>query len=458
MKVSVPNDFGNTSKKPVLPLVPEPVESIKKEDLTTVNLCSDPSDHNLTQVKFSFKGSIGDHEMPCAILEWRRNIDQALTGLDLTAGTTQCNMVKQFMQGSALSSFVSTAGVVLVNKKADASVHAKQARDAYPVVGDAGHNAANFALLRAAVTTANNRKPLDHLNEAYGPEVVKDSLNEVVKNLLPNKTLQRVKRYLRREVRKPLDMSVKQCIMHICRINTEEIARCLPAYNSTQCLTPNEIINILLFGTPKSWQRKMDRQGFDPLAKTVAEVVEFMERIKMSEDFDGDRKVAATTKKGNNKKKTHNKGSWGADGSKHCMLHGNNNTHDTSECKTLMVQAKKLKGNNSGNQKGKCSNKSWKNKAKDETDNSKKELAALIKKATQAIKQSKLNAVEPMKKRKVKWPSKEEEELCALDAELKDFNYKDLDKMDLKGESDEEKEDGELDISMLDEISDEVTV
>jgi len=30
--------------------------------------------------------------------------------------------------------------------------------------------------------------------------------------------------------------------------------------------------------------------------------------------------------------------------------------------------------------------------------------------------------------------------------------------MDLKGESDEEKEDGELDISMLDEISDEVTV
>jgi len=42
-------------------------------------------------------------------------------------------------------------------------------------------------------------------------------------------------------------------------------------------------------------------------------------------------------------------------------------------------------------------------------------------------------------------------------AELKDFNYEDLDKMDLKGESDEGKEDGELDISMSDEISDEVT-
>jgi len=62
-----------------------------------------------------------------------------------------------------------------------------------------------------------------------------------------------------------------------------------------------------------------------------------------------------------------------------------------------------------------------------------------------------------VKKRKVKWPS-EEEKLCALDAELNDSNYKDLNKMDLKGESDEEKEDGELDVSMLDEISDEVTV
>jgi len=177
----------------------------------------------------------------------------------------------------------------------------------------------------------------------------------------------------------------------------------------------------------------------------------------MSEDFDGNRKVAAVTKKGNNKTKAHNKGTSGADGSKHCMLHGNNNTNDTSECKTLMAQAKKLKGHNGANQKGKGDNKSWKKKAKDETNNLKKELATLIKKATEVLKQGKLNAIEPVKKRKVKWPSKEEE-LCALDAELKDFNYEDLDKMDLKGEFDEGKEDWELDVSMSDEISEEVTI
>jgi len=149
-------------------------------------------------------------------------------------------------------------------------VTAELARDNCPVATDAGQVTADFNVLRTAVVTAHTRDTLDHLNEAYGPQVVKDSLNKVVKNLLPNKTLQRVKQCLRCEARKPVDMGVKQCIMHVCRIDTKEIARCPPAFDDTQCLTPNEIIDILLFGTPKSWQRKMDRQGFDPLAKTVA--------------------------------------------------------------------------------------------------------------------------------------------------------------------------------------------
>jgi len=419
-------------------LVPEPIKSIKKEDLAAVNLCSHPSDHNSTQVKFSFKGLDGDHETPRKILEWRRNAERALTGLDLNAnGLSSYNMRKQFMRGSALSSFIAKAGAILVSRKADTIVACELARDNYPPATDAGHIAANFNVLRAAALTATTRDTLDYLNENCGPEVVKDSLNEVVKNLLPNKTLQRVKRHLRREARKPIDVGAKQHIMHVYRINTEEIARCPPAFDDTQCLTPDEIIDILLFGTPKSWQREMDRQGFDPLTSTVAQAVEFMERIEMSEDFDGNKKVAAVTKKGNNNKNKSNKGNSGADGSKCCMLHGNNNAHDTSECKTLMAQAKKLKGNNGANQKGKGGNKSWKNKAKDDTNDSKKELAALIEKATEVIKKSKLNAMEPVKKRKVKWPS-EEEELCALDAELKDFNCEDLDKMDLNGESEDE--------------------
>mgnify|MGYP007080237835 CR=1 FL=1 len=182
-----------------------------------------------------------------------------------------------------------------------------------------------------------------------------------------------------------------------------------------------------------------------------------MERIEMSEDFDGDKKTTKVVPGKGKKKSGFAKRNSDADGSKYYMLHGNNNAHNTSECKTLMAQAKKLKGNNGADKKGKGGNKSWKNKAKDKTDDSKKELAALIKKATEVIKKSELNAIEPVKKRKVNWPS-EEEELCALDAELKDFNYKDMDQMDLKGESEDEKEEGEMDLSASEEVSDEVSV
>jgi len=138
-----------------------------------------------------------------------------------------------------------------VDKKARAIVAAELARDNYPMATKARHVIADLTASCIAVTTATTCNTLDHLSEAYGPDVVKDSLNKVVKNLLPSKTLQRVKRYLRREAGKPLDMGVKQYIMHIYRINTKEIARCPPAFNNTQCLTPDEIIDILLFGTPR---------------------------------------------------------------------------------------------------------------------------------------------------------------------------------------------------------------
>ena len=134
----------------------------------------------------------------------------------------------------------------------------------------------------------------------------------------------------------------------------------------------------------------MDCQGLDPLASTPHEAATFMERIEMSEDFDSHKKTTKVMPGKGKKKSGYAKGNSDADGSKHCMLHGNNNTHDTSECKTLMAQAKKLKGNNGANQKGKGSNKSWKNKAKDNTNDSKKELAALIKKVTREEAQGKV--------------------------------------------------------------------
>jgi len=115
--------------------------------------------------------------------------------------------------------------------------------------------------LAAAQATAQDA----HLtNPGDGAFMVSTALNELMTGLLPNKVLQHIKRYLRREARKPYDMNVKSYYMNLMHINTEEIPR-LPLHCSeTQSLGEDEIVDILLCGTPKSWQREMDCQGFDP--------------------------------------------------------------------------------------------------------------------------------------------------------------------------------------------------
>ena len=87
------------------------------------------------------------------------------------------------------------------------------------------------------------------------------------------------------------------------RINTEEIPFIPPAA-ANQELSNDELIDILLFGTPKSWQREMDRQGFDPLDNTIQAVVAFMERIEESEDPQmRDKKPSAVSNNNSNGKK-----------------------------------------------------------------------------------------------------------------------------------------------------------
>ena len=107
----------------------------------------------------------------------------------------------------------------------------------------------------------------------------------MIKNMLPAKALQKVKNYLRRHCRKPHDMKVRSYYQHLLRINREEL-KLLPPFKSENRLSPEELTDIVLFGTPKSWQREMDRQGFDPMEKEITAVIDFLEQIETSEEGD----------------------------------------------------------------------------------------------------------------------------------------------------------------------------
>ena len=116
---------------------------------------------------------------------------------------------------------------------------------------------------------------------------------------------------------------------------------------------PNdEVVDIIVYGLPKSWLKEMDKQDFDPFRATLVDLLAFCERLEAAEDHEGlgDTKPASivkSNKKSKTSKNTPRSGKW-------CDYH-ETDTHNTSECKTL----KRLKAQRKNGDKP-FGNKTWK--------------------------------------------------------------------------------------------------
>jgi len=289
MKIAATKDFGNTkNNKIVLPLVPEPTETAtKKEDLVTVDLHSDPTDVDSTKVRFAFKTLNGSAESPRDLIDWHKNVEHTFTCLNSATGSLQHQMMQQFCRGTALSAHNSNVNQLCRNGKAADMTAAQLAVD-----NCQGGDPNTVANLAQALADATAKTKEAHLSDAGdGEHMVTSALNQMMTGFPPNEVLQQVKRHLRCEARKPFDMNIKSCHMNITRINSEDIRKLPPKFDETQSLAEDEIVDILLHGTRKSWQKEMDHQGFDPLGHASMEVVAFMEWIKASEEFDSDKKT-----------------------------------------------------------------------------------------------------------------------------------------------------------------------
>jgi hypothetical protein len=129
-------------------------------------------------------------------------------------------------------------------------------------------------------------------------------LFDIIKSMMPRHALAKVHCYLRREYRKPADMGVCDYFQRLVFINTQELSLLLPfGLSAVQSFMDPDLLDILLFMTPKTWQHEMDRMGFDPLACTPEELVRFMENCEATEDYDMDNMTVArkpnTAKNGN---------------------------------------------------------------------------------------------------------------------------------------------------------------
>jgi len=403
MKVVTPSkdkgQHGQNKKPPILPIQLDMEEDkALKENLHTFEIQSIPGDSSSIKYKMTIRCLIGNESLR-TVISWLKDLQKLHEGLNLKGNAAnQIRITKQILKNQPLVAFETGITHGATKERERAAVAARQAE-------------ADPAQKTAAYQTEINKD----LSDFHNGIVMTTGINMLIKHYAPAKSLQRVKRYLRREQRKPAGMKVREYLNHLLRVNYEEIPYLPPFKGNSQSLPEDELVEIITFACPKTWIREMDRQGKDPVDMTPWEVVEFLEQIESSEDFDND-----NTKQTAKKSKKDAKGKRNG-GGKYCSIHGNGN-HTTEECRTIKSHIDKAKSG------GKSPNKTWNRKADDAKKAAKKELAAFVKKKVE----EEMNAVDEAKKRKVDEESDStDEEMNAIeervsDIDLQEFNYEDI--------------------------------
>jgi hypothetical protein len=416
MKIALPKDV-TPRKAVILPLNGTTSEEVGKYNSKSFSLLVNPTGGaGSPEYRQNYRILTGNEDLRTKI-QWIKDIGEVQRGtLTITVDPTKA-IVKTLSNTAINAMFLQCLHELSLPRFESDMVLAEEA-DAL-----AGNTALHDLLQRRGLE--------DHFDD------VNQALVDTIGGNLPFKCLQKVKRYLRRECRKPYDMKAREYVNHMQRVNNEEIPF-VPPGGLAQRLSVDEILDIILWGTPRSWQTEMDRQGFDPLDASIMEVTAFMERIEETEETP---KKASANGNGNKKPaaKDWKTKDWKSQGktTKYCSHHGNNTTHTTEECKVL--QSKRFKGEGSSNYKGNSgkkpyNNKTWTKNADDSKRDSKKELNAIVKKAIAKGVKKELNAIQA--KRKTDDSSDEDGELHMLEQafDLKDFNYADMENLKIKEE------------------------
>ena len=385
------------------------------------SLRSTPADPDSPKYKVTVRVLKGGEQVR-TMITWYQDANKVITGLNVTDYAGAVNLVSTMLTATPLSVFKHS-----LTSQRDARFQQRIDDELAPDQKDA--------------VRAQGVEHADNLQFAH----IDLALKHVLTTLMPRKVLARVKRHLRRNCRKPNHMKIREYVQNLSRINNDEIPM-LPPFGNSQNLNADEILDIILFGTPKSWQREMDRQGFDPIENDIDQVVSFMENVETAEEFDTDKGTQKNTgKKVDNKKKTSkpNGGGSGASngngnnhnkGTKYCIVHGQC-SHTTSECRTIQNESKKAKtgngnGNGGGKQQGssdnnkKNGNKTWSRKAEEAKKEAQNDMAAFVQKE---VAKSYMKMVKAHKKRKC--DDSDDDSLAAFD--IADFNYEDMENLNI---------------------------
>jgi hypothetical protein len=165
-------------------------------------------------------------------------------------------------------------------------------------------------------------------------------------------------------------------------------------------LSNAELLDIILFGIPKSWVKEMDKQDFDPfLREDIQVVIQFCERMESAEDNDHTQESGLTSKNSHKKMRfSNNKGKPSKGNGKWVEYH-ETDTCNMSKC-LVLKKMKEGRRNNSSDKKPFNKNNTWTKKSNDTKKFSNKELNTLVKKASEKAVKKATNELNAMAKHK----------------------------------------------------------
>ena len=378
----------NDKEVPPLSLIPE--DDVSTDDKDSTKYCSfklftspvaaqaDPATatkYSFTMMKVDGTQSIRDH------LTWCDNIDKVFIGMNLTDMSERYHLMKEMCEGEALTAL--EAGTTGHHQLRFLAMQAHAIQNVAPQDEANAETREQWRERQRAARAAVVMPAL--LEEDYS-----QGIHSIISIVCPYRTLENQKRFMRRKMRKPVNMNTRQYVNHMTRINTKELPNLPPFRGQAGKFTDDEFKEIILFGLPNSWKKEMDKFDFDPFLKSITELVEFCERMEASDETGRNEKGKENSNEVSKKKVKFDKNktkSHSSNGKKWCDYH-ETDTHSTKDCDVL----KKLKASKSGTSgSSNPAKKQWKSKSEYAKDKAKKELNALKKKAKKVKKE--LNSI-----------------------------------------------------------------
>ena len=291
-----------------------------------LELRSNPENANSVKVGAFFK--VFERGTPEQWCRWRDDLKRAWKGLHNTTGPNRASTVRHLLEGQALDDF-----------------------EQYFMDDDVAET-------------------VDNVNKA---------LKMVAANIFPADAVMNMKQYLNFELKKPNKLTARETMTRLERIN-KWMGEYFPSDGAdrtreVEVIEPEELKLIYYRLLPAIWRRKMDENGsFSHHEATMQEIVEYAERLEVTEQrYGGNSKSSAVKKngqKGNSKSGNSFKGGSESghanDGGNRqrttgktgdCRVHGPNCGHSSHQCKVLMGHAEKVRAQWAAQPKGQAPKK-----------------------------------------------------------------------------------------------------